>query len=228
MGIMRSFLISHGKEVNTMKARIAVIALCITGIVGLSAGIALAAVSDTVGITATVGTGVSSVAVTEDTVAFGAISGTEVDHRHSAGPMTVTYFAANDAWTIRTFTTNDVDGTPEPEKAGLVGADTTTFVPLKVWNANFGPGPTMPDPENDLYWLGDPDATPDPIEAVWLRIPEQDEHVDSPADPTTWRRLTYNGAELNPAGFENYLGVDVQGVKTQTYSTTLTVEIIHQ
>jgi len=182
---------------------------------GLYTGAAFAA-TDTVTVNATVGSGTYTVAITEAAIDFGTILPAEGDHRFSAGPMTVTYFAANSPWTIRVYTDNS-PATLDAEKAGLVGADTTTFVPLKVWNANFGGGVTMPDPELDANWEG---SSP-----VWLRVPEKLEHT---SDPYTWRRLCQTGAELEAAGFENYLGIDVAGVKAQAYSTTLTVEIINQ
>lgn len=196
--------------------------LIVLGLLALCAGPAFAATFDTVQVNAEITEGTSSVTIAEATLNFGSHAGTAADHRFSAGPMTVSYFAAAPAWTIRAYTDNSSGGGAEPEKAGLKGLDGTTFIPLKLWNANYGPDATMPDPENDLYWVG---TTTPLVDPVWLRIPEKDEQTP---DPFTWRRLCGNGTELDAAGFENYLAIDVQSVKAQTYSTTLTVEIIHQ
>ncbi|NQU74043.1 MAG: hypothetical protein HQ547_04990 [Candidatus Omnitrophica bacterium] len=247
-----------------------IITLLVMGIVGWYAGAALADVTDTINVTATVQTGTSTVNIDEASVAFGSISGTVGNHRFTAGPMTIDYFAANDAWTIRVSTNNHPgdDGLDEGLYAGLEGVvDDTQYAALKVWNGNYGPTASQPDEDNDYFFAGydfngdtdkedtitdgtisevalgfdvngDGDAldvglgtvgTPVTEAGFWLRIVEQDEHDDGPpGDPYTWRRLTYAGAELDAAGFENYLGVDVQGVAPQAYATTLTVEIIHQ
>ena len=204
-----------------MKRTIMIATVIIIGICAAAAGNLFAATFDTIEISATIAAGTSSVAITEATIAFGTLTGSETDHRFSAGPMSVSYFAASSPWTIRVFTDNSPGSGKEPEKAGFKGADGTTFVPLKVWNANYGPSGSMPDPEVDLNWIGTAPAYDD---VRWLRIPEKDEHT---ADPYSWRRLAYNGAEL-PSPFVNYLGVDAQGAKPQAYTTTLTIEIINQ
>ncbi|PIU41207.1 MAG: hypothetical protein COS99_06645 [Candidatus Omnitrophica bacterium CG07_land_8_20_14_0_80_42_15] len=199
-----------------MRNALKIIAVLVLG-VACVASAAFAATSDTVSVTATVGAGTSSVAITQTAIAFGTVAGTQTNHRFHAGPMTVTYYAGTDAWTIRTFTDNSPLNGAEPEKAGLKGADGTTYMPLKAWNANFGGTGIPPNEESDANWAG--------ADAVWLRIPEKDEHT---TDPGTWRRLCYKGAELAPGGFANYLGIDVSSVKAQAYTTTLTVEIINQ
>lgn len=194
-----------------MKKQLCIITLLILAIFGWHTSVALAATSDTVTVDAIVAEGTSSVEISETAIDFGSVVAGKAAHRFGAGPMTVSYFAANPAWTIRVYTDNSPGGGAEPEKAGLVGADLTTYVPLKIYNVNYGPSGDL---EDDAYWT-----------TTVLRIPEKDEHT---ADPYTWRRLCYTGAELDPAGFENWLAFDAQGVKAQAYSTTLTVEIIHQ
>jgi hypothetical protein len=204
-----------------------IISLVVMAIFALHTGLAYAALSDTVNVTATVGTGVSFVDILNTVdIAFGSVTPSDTDHRFmAASAMQVSYFAANSPWTIRVYTDNspgDDSPTPEGAFAGLEGADGVSYMPLKVWNVNFGPGPTVPDPEVDATWSS-------PTEG-WARIPEKDEHVDGPtppADPFTWRRLTYTGAEI-ATPFDNNLATDAAGAVAQAYSTTLTVEIINQ
>jgi len=203
--------------------RIMMITLIMLGVFGLATGIAFAATSDSFLVSATVATGTSTLDVTEATMAFGTLTGTPAAHRFAtAAGFTVNYYAANSPWTIRVYSNNHpgVD-LVEGAFAGLKGADTTTYVPLKVWCPNYGGTGTPPDPKVDLNWIG---TAPTYADARWLRIPELDEQTTV---PTTWRRLAYTGAEL-ATGFANFLGVDVEGVKAQAYTTTLTVEIINQ
>ncbi|MFH1848337.1 MAG: hypothetical protein ABH825_03875 [Candidatus Omnitrophota bacterium] len=71
---------------------------------------------------------------------------------------------------------------------------------------------------NNYYWLSE-----DPS---WLRVPGTHEQTNN---PYTWRRLVYNGAELNPQGFPVYFAIDVSGKISQVYTaTTLTFQIIIQ
>jgi len=249
-----------------MKTSLRIISLVVLSVFAFSQTLAYAATSDTVVVNATVAEGTSSVEIVEaGPINFGTITGTQGTHRFTAGPMTVAYFAANDAWTVRVYTDNSPGGGAEPEKAGLVGGavGSEVYVPLKIWNGNYGPTASLPDVGNSYFWAGydfnddgdkndvltsgtysevtlgfdingDGDATDtitatavDPLseEAVYLRIVEKDEHT---SNPLSWRRLTYAGAELEETGFENTLGVDVQGVAAQAYTTTLNVDIIHE
>ena len=196
-----------------------IISLMIVAIFALQTGLAYAATSDTVNVLATVGAGTSFVDILNSAdITFGTVNPTGTDHRFEATTaMSLDYFAANSPWTIRVWTANSPGVDPdEGAAAGLQGADGVTYMPLKVWNVNFGPLATKPDPEVDATW-NSPDEG-------WARIPEQDEHT---SNPLTWRRLTYTGAEIT-APFDNYLAIDAAGKVAQAYSTILTVEIINQ
>lgn len=198
-----------------MRNRIFVILVALS-ILGWNAGVALADLQDSVGVTATVSEGISMVDISQSDLAFGTVSGTVDDHRFSTGPMTVSYFAAAGAWKLTIMTNND-PGTGDPEKAGLVGDDGTTYRTLKVWCANYGPEATMPDPEDDAYWVDNATG--------WYRIPEVQEVL---MNPLAERKLCYAGAELDAVGFDCYLAFDAQGLKAQGYSTTAYVMIIHE
>ena len=169
---------------------------------------------------ATIGEGTSEVTITNaEGLAFGTVIPTSGNHRFVAGtasaadpkpayPMTVTYFAANDAWQVRCYTDNASGG------AGLIGADGTALV-LKLWNGNNGPTPAMPDPEIDLNWKGDGVDGP-----YWSYIDDME---------GTPKVLCAAGiTALDPNGFDNYLAIDAAQAKAQAYSATLYVDIINQ
>ena len=191
------------------------------------AGLAFAATSDTVSVNASVALGTSNLDIIQTTLGFGTVTPKQADHRFAAGPITVTYFAANSPWTIRAYTNNHPGAETPPatdaQFAGLKGADGTSYMALKIWNINFGGtrvgGLPYPDPELSQNWSYGTTTSP-----VWLRIPEKDEHT---AVPSTWRMLAKAGAGL-PSPFFNYVAFDAQGVKPQAYSTILYVEIINQ
>jgi hypothetical protein len=101
--------------------------------------------------------------VTPGSVAFGSVAPTVSNHRFQAPLITppainITYGGYNTPWTIRVWTDNSPGNGAEPEKAGLKGADGTTYIPMKVWCVNYGPAahemPPGPDEENDFFWGG--------------------------------------------------------------------------
>jgi len=102
--------------------------------------------------------GQPSLVVSPSSVAFGTISGSQANHRFQTPAINVVYGGFDPPWTVRIWTNNSPGGGAEPQKAGLKGADGTTFVPLKVWCANYGPGefspPPGPDEENNYFWEG--------------------------------------------------------------------------
>lgn len=143
---------------------------------------------------------------------FGEILPAVDNHRFKIGPIPVSYAGYSTPWTIRIWTNNG--GT-----AGLRGADGVTYIPLKVWCANYGPTASVPDEENDAYWINN--------ETGWFRVPEYSEM--DPGNVYSWRRLSWGpGGELtNP--FNIYLAIDVADATTQYYQTnTLTVEYINE
>jgi hypothetical protein len=100
--------------------------------------------------------------VTPSSVDFGGtVTGSPADHRFQNDPSStirIRYGGLGTPWTVRMWTDNSPGGGAEPEKAGLGGADGTTYIPLKVWCENFGPSaftpPQGPDEENDYFWRG--------------------------------------------------------------------------
>ncbi len=145
---------------------------------------------------------------------FGTLTPTAAAHRFRTDAISVSYSGLNPPWTIRIWTNNGGGGS----HAGLVGADNASFIPLKVWCANYGPA-TVPDPNDDTYWVNNSTG--------WFRIPEYSEMVSN--NVYTWRRLVWSpGGELaNP--FNINLAIDTAGGFAEQYSTnTLTIEFINQ
>lgn len=149
------FLNSARKGVKKMRK--AIVILMVLGIFGLYAGVAYAALTDPVNITATVGAGTSSVDIIETSIGFGTVAPTQTDHRFEAlVPMTADYFPAGFPWAVRIYTDNAPFTDPAnvaAAKAGLKGVDGTSYITLKVWNGNYGPA-VKPDPEGAYFWAG--------------------------------------------------------------------------
>lgn len=104
-------------------------------------------------VTAIVIAGESSILVDTSLVDFGSISGSVSNRRFTAGPVSVSYFAATSPWTIRVYTANPGDVN------GLIGVtDPNVSIPLKVWCDNYGPrlNPLghAPNEENTYFWSG--------------------------------------------------------------------------
>jgi len=156
----------------------------------------------------------ASINVPQNAYTFGTVIGTDADHRFKIGPIPVSYGGYSAPWTIR-ISTNNGGGSSH---AGLRGADGVTYIPLKVWCANYGPTASVPDEENDLYWINNGTG--------WFRVPEYSE-MDL-ANKDTWRRLCWSGGELtNP--FDIYLAIDAANMPAQYYqTTTLIVEYINE
>lgn len=111
-------------------------------------------------VTATVLEGQNSISVDVSLVDFGGVSGSVSNRRFVAGPVRVTYFGATRPWTIRIWTNNNPSA-PQAEAsqyAGLKGADGATYLPLKVWDDNYGPRNHQigrpPNEENTYFWRG--------------------------------------------------------------------------
>jgi hypothetical protein len=97
--------------------------------------------------------GESSLSVDTSLVDFGSVSGSVNNRRFTAGPVTVSYFAASSPWTIRVYTANPGD------VVGLIGVtDANINIPLKVWCDNYGPRLNAqgraPNEENAYFWGG--------------------------------------------------------------------------
>jgi len=187
--------------------------IMVLSIAAFSATNAYAALTDTATVTATINTdGVSSLLILEDTIAFGTITPTGTDHRKAKGPLTVEFFAATSPYHIDIHTTHGVD-TGTDNRGGLIGADGTTLLAMKVWTANYGPASftadpdcAAPDVEDDNYWA-DPAAEP----TGWFWI------FDTRG--ATRRELIGEDAEIT-GSFTAYLGIDTQSMKPQAYGYT--------
>lgn len=194
-----------------MKKLIASI-LVVAGVFGWCAPEALAALTDTANVTATIAAGTSSLIVAEDSVAFNTITPTELDHRKARGPLTINFFAGTSPYHIDIHTTHGVN-TGADDRGGLIGADGTTLLAMKVWTANYGPATftadpdvAAPDAENPTYW------TPNPVIGDgwnWIfdtRGAARRELIDETAEIT--------------GSFTAYLAVDAGGMKPQAYGYT--------
>jgi hypothetical protein len=173
-----------------------------------------------------------AITVSDPTCDFGICRGTLQAHRFKTDPIRIDYQAFIPPWAIRIYTNNGGGA----NRAGLIGAtDSTQVIPLMVWCANFGPTATVPDQNNDTYWVHEDD---DPNAVGWFRVPEGSEMT---SDRYTWRRLAWNGPKRYPTDawqtpapvlsnpFYIYLAIDVLGKKNQVYATnTLTVECINE
>jgi hypothetical protein len=154
----------------------------------------------------------ATVTIPQSNYTFGTLSATPTNHRFRIGPIPITYSGYSAPWTIRIWTNNGGG-------AGLRGQDGVTYMPFRVWCANYGPTASVPDEEDDAYWVNN--------EVGWFRIPEYSDMV--PSNIYTWRRLCWGpGGELtNP--FDIYLAIDANGMPNQQYqTTTLTVEYINE
>ncbi len=114
---------------------------------------AFAGTTATVTVSITVLQGQSSIAVDTTAVAFGSVSGSVSAHRFISSAVKVSYFAANNPWTIRVYTANPGN------VPGLIGVtDSTKSIPLKTWCDNYGPrlDPLghAPDVNNKYFWAG--------------------------------------------------------------------------
>jgi hypothetical protein len=111
-----------------------------------------AATKATVIVTAVILSGTNSITVDANSVNFGAVTFSTTNRRFIAGPITISYFTATNPWTIRVWTNNGGGAA----HAGLVGADGTAYIPLKVWCDNYGPRANprgyAPDEENTYFW----------------------------------------------------------------------------
>lgn len=90
------------------------------------------------------------------------------DHRFIYGPIPVTFGGYSLNWTVRIWTNNNPTASRADayKYAGLRGADAVTYIPLKVWCANYGPplrrpvpppplpDTPYPDEENDYFYIG--------------------------------------------------------------------------
>lgn len=129
------------------------IILSILFIIGVILPNSFAATTATVTITATVLPGESSISVDTNLIDFGGVSGSVSNRRFVAGPVKVSYFAGNSAWTVRVYTANPGG------VVSLIGVtDSTESIPLKVWCDNYGPRANRPghapDEENNYFWNG--------------------------------------------------------------------------
>ena len=159
--------------------------------------------------------GAVNISVPQSSYSFGTLYPSASDRRFRIGPIPVTFGGIGAPWTIRIWTNNGGGS----DHAGLKGADNVTYIPLKVWCANYGPGPDVPDEEIDTYWVGNT--------VGWFRIPEYSEM--DPGNKFTWRRLCWGpGAELtNPFNF--YLAIEAAGKPGQAYqTTTLTLDYLNE
>ncbi len=175
------------------------------------AGIVFAGTSANVTVNAIIAAGSNTLTVTSGaTLDFGTVTPVQGASRFSAGPITVSYFAANSPWTIRAYTQN------AGGKLGLIGADGASLA-VKLWNGNSGGTGIPPNPNTDANWTG---GSP-----VWGFV--VDKASMSPTDPLTWKVLCATSKELS-SPFDNYLGIDAAGAKAEAYTTVVTVDIVAQ
>ena len=174
------------------------------------------AVSDNVGVDAIIGSGTSSLTVTQASLTFGTITPSDTDHRKAAGPLEVAYFAANGPWEIKVYSDNGVVTGPTA-LGGLIGADDSTLLALKAWTANYGrkvgapddpdcPAGTAPDAEHDASW--NPGVVGDGWNYVFDKL-------------NTAKRVLIDQAAEIPSPFDFYLACDAAEMKAQTYGATV-------
>ncbi len=187
------------KLTNAINSRLLTCIFVITVGTSLMTGVALAQVTDTVDVTATVTAGVSTLNITETSVGFGAVTPDVNGSRFESGNVTGDYFAANGPWELRVYTTNAGNA------LGLIGqTNPNNTILLKV------------DPHADNDVTNDND---------WSLTPEFFIVGDSSSSLFTSVVSSANGDPANNANLIFNFGIDASGAAAEPYSTTVTVDL---
>lgn len=178
--------------------------IVVLAVLCLVAGGAFAAMTNTVNVGVTVGTGSGSfLTVLPSAVSFGTVNPSPTIRRFKSNILTCEFYAANAPWSIAVTTTNvnDLVGL-----VGKVGANNVTL-PMKFWQANFGGG-SNPDPNIQTNWTG---ASPC---FKWV------------FDNGTLPAMTLGSSaseDASPIPFA--FAIDAEGAYKTNYSSTVTFEL---
>lgn len=180
--------------------------LMIIAVAALVSTAAFAQMSDTVGITATVGAGSGSfVTIDPAAVSFGTVNPSPAVHRFKSNMLTCEYYAANAPWSIEVTTANVGD------RVGLVGdigGGNYHSIPMKFWQANYGGG-TNPDPNINTNWTGD-----NPV-FKWV--------FDDGLTPAMTLASSAS-QDASPVPFQ--FAIDAEGAYKTNYASTVTFELV--
>jgi hypothetical protein len=121
--------------------------------------------------------------------------GTINNRRFVLGPIPVTFGGDSLNWTVRIWTNNNPSASQANAHlyAGLKGADGITYLPLKVWCANYGPpcrrpppAPAYPEEESDYFYTGHDFGNGTNVGAQYRDGDKNDWYLSGTFDENAW------------------------------------------
>ena len=211
---------------------------------------AFAATQQDVTLTATVQEGTSELTITPTSIGLGTIAPAAGAFRFHTTEMTADFFPASAAWRIEVYTDQETSTNTPISGLKAVGADFA--MPLKMWQANYGPSPLDEAYTNDYAlgnppnaneirfwkgWDGDGDGTftnnVDPNgDKVWQTGEDAESIFRWVLDKDDPEAAGYKfylagsaGQDSSPVPF--YLYVDAFGALATNYSSVITFDLVH-